>query len=352
MTSWGGTSMVTVRRSTLIILSRMGTRKKSPGPLAPLILPREKMTPRSYSLTMGTALPIRNSSTTTAMTAATAMPKPATCNNPKLTPNTPLSGPRRGRLPGDPAPPQMIVHRAPRRARERGEAHAGLPLERLPDALLLGLEQPPRAHVTRDGVYGRLGDDPFEGRGVDGGAVTRGDADVGYAAAALGPEDQVAGSGRPRDRRAHAVLGGRRVGQGDAERRVDEHRVAGAVLPDPDLAGSGGREHVGRAHVRRRLGDHVAPRTGAATGGGAAGGGGGGGLRPHSPGGGAGCGIVVLVIGSGRSLGGRRAALGGAVLGGGTGGGIVVLVIGSDRTLGGRRVALGGRRVALGVERG
>src|SRR5215207_5198613 len=210
MTSWGGTSMVTVRRSTLIILSRMGTRKKSPGPLAPLILPREKMTPRSYSLTMGTALPIRNSSTTTAMTAATAMPKPATCSNPKLTLNTPLSGPRRGRLPGDPAPPQMIVHRAPRRARERGEAHAGLPLERLPDA--------------------RLGDDPFEGRGVDGGAVTRGDADVGYAAAALGPEDQVACGGRAGDRRAVAHLSCRRVGQGDAERRVDEPRVAGAVL--------------------------------------------------------------------------------------------------------------------------
>src|SRR5215213_7869822 len=52
MTSWGGTSMVTILKSTLTILSTPGSRMNSPGPLGPpLTRPTRKMTPLSYSLT-------------------------------------------------------------------------------------------------------------------------------------------------------------------------------------------------------------------------------------------------------------------------------------------------------------
>lgn len=51
LTSCGGTSKVTVRRSTFRIMSRQGTVKKRPGPLAPpgRIRPSRNSTARSYS---------------------------------------------------------------------------------------------------------------------------------------------------------------------------------------------------------------------------------------------------------------------------------------------------------------
>src|SRR5215218_9008848 len=96
MTSWGGTSMVTVLRSILIILSTSGHNTKSPGPLGPpWTRPRRKITPRSYSLTTFIAL-----STTAAMniarinTTIAVTPIPTACNKPKgaYTRNPPLSG--------------------------------------------------------------------------------------------------------------------------------------------------------------------------------------------------------------------------------------------------------------------
>src|SRR5215211_8343420 len=111
------------------------------------------------------------------------------------------------------------------------------------------LEQPSRAHVARDGVYGSLGDDALVVGGVYGRPVARSYADVGDTTAALGPEEQVARGRLAPDRGAIAPLSGRRIGQRDAELGVDQHRVAGAVLSDVDLTGSRRREHVGRAHV-------------------------------------------------------------------------------------------------------
>jgi hypothetical protein len=60
MTSWGGTSMATVRKLTFTILSMMGTRSTSPGPcpVPPGLKmdradrPRRKITARSYSRRM------------------------------------------------------------------------------------------------------------------------------------------------------------------------------------------------------------------------------------------------------------------------------------------------------------
>ena len=53
----GGTSMVTVLRSILTILSTSGHNRKSPGPFGPpWTRPRRKITPRSYSLTTLRAL--------------------------------------------------------------------------------------------------------------------------------------------------------------------------------------------------------------------------------------------------------------------------------------------------------
>src|SRR5215203_313910 len=87
MTSWGGTSIVTVLRSTLTILFTNGINKNSPGPLAPpWTRPRRKMTPRSYSLTILMALVRTNkTTTTTATTTMAANPIPTDCNKPKIT---------------------------------------------------------------------------------------------------------------------------------------------------------------------------------------------------------------------------------------------------------------------------
>src|SRR3990170_1421499 len=86
MTSWGGTSIVTVLRSILTILSTNGSRTKSPGPFGPpWTRPRRKITPRSYSLTTLIAL-ISTEATKTSTTATAINPIPAgmACNKPKF----------------------------------------------------------------------------------------------------------------------------------------------------------------------------------------------------------------------------------------------------------------------------
>src|ERR671910_3442646 len=97
MISWGGTSIVTVLRSTLTILSTTGRRIKSPGPLGPpWTLPRRKITPRSYSLTTLMALNTTAATNIARITTTiAATPIPTACNNPKVayTRNPPLSWP-------------------------------------------------------------------------------------------------------------------------------------------------------------------------------------------------------------------------------------------------------------------
>src|SRR5215210_683727 len=93
--SWGGTSIVTVLRSILTILSTTGRRMKSPGPLGPpCTLPILKITPRSYSLTILMAL--STTETTNIATTTTTMapiPTPISCSKPKVAyiGNPPLS---------------------------------------------------------------------------------------------------------------------------------------------------------------------------------------------------------------------------------------------------------------------
>src|SRR5215213_4412310 len=86
MTSWGGTSMVTVLRSILTILSTNGHKKNSPGPLGPpWTLPSLKITPRSYSLTTLMALSMTDATTMTTTTRAmNAKPTLTACNKPKV----------------------------------------------------------------------------------------------------------------------------------------------------------------------------------------------------------------------------------------------------------------------------
>src|SRR4030066_269281 len=55
ITSCGGTSMVTVLKSTLTILSTKGIIKIIPGPLVAFNLPNRNITPLSYSLRILTA---------------------------------------------------------------------------------------------------------------------------------------------------------------------------------------------------------------------------------------------------------------------------------------------------------
>src|SRR5215212_5854081 len=97
MISWGGTSMVTVLKSILTILSTTGRRMKSPGPLGPpCTLPILKITPRSYSLTILIALSTTETTNiATITTTIAANPTPMDCNKPKVeyTRNPPLSWP-------------------------------------------------------------------------------------------------------------------------------------------------------------------------------------------------------------------------------------------------------------------
>src|SRR5579864_185726 len=72
MTSWGGTSMTTVRRSTLTICCAAGKTRKMPGPLTAVKRPKVKITPRSYSFNTLKAL----NSINAAMTTTTIMPMP------------------------------------------------------------------------------------------------------------------------------------------------------------------------------------------------------------------------------------------------------------------------------------
>src|SRR5918994_962864 len=86
MTSCGGTSMVTVLKSILTILSTNGRRIKSPGPLGPpCTRPRRKITPRSYSLTILTALSMTETTNiATITTKIAANPTPTACNKPNV----------------------------------------------------------------------------------------------------------------------------------------------------------------------------------------------------------------------------------------------------------------------------
>src|SRR5215212_2037090 len=97
MISWGGTSIVTVLRSILTILSTTGRRIKSPGPFGPpCTLPSLKITPRSYSLTTLMALSTTEATNiATITTTIAATPIPTACNKPKVacTINPPLSWP-------------------------------------------------------------------------------------------------------------------------------------------------------------------------------------------------------------------------------------------------------------------
>src|SRR5215208_6561367 len=97
MTSWGGTSMVTVLKSILTILSTSGHNTKSPGPLGPpWTRPRRKITPRSYSLTTLMALSMTEATNSARITTTiAATPIPTACNKPKVAykRNPPLSWP-------------------------------------------------------------------------------------------------------------------------------------------------------------------------------------------------------------------------------------------------------------------
>src|ERR671920_679500 len=86
MISCGGTSMVTVLKSILTILSTNGRRIKSPGPLGPpCTRPRRKITPRSYSLTILIALVRMDKTiTTTATNTMADTPRVSACNKPKI----------------------------------------------------------------------------------------------------------------------------------------------------------------------------------------------------------------------------------------------------------------------------
>src|SRR5215204_6271500 len=86
MTSWGGTSMVTVLRSILTMLSTSGKSRKSPGPFGPpWTLPSLKMTPRSYSLTTLMALTMTDRTKIATITTIATSPIPTACNKPKVT---------------------------------------------------------------------------------------------------------------------------------------------------------------------------------------------------------------------------------------------------------------------------
>src|SRR5215208_4742265 len=84
--SWGGTSMVTVLRSILTILSIRGRRMKSPGPLGPpWTRPILNITPRSYSFTTLMALSMTATMNIATITTRIApIPNPTACSKPKV----------------------------------------------------------------------------------------------------------------------------------------------------------------------------------------------------------------------------------------------------------------------------
>src|SRR5215208_1165345 len=93
--SWGGTSMVTVLRSILTILSIRGRRMKSPGPFGPpWTRPILNITPRSYSFTTLMALSMTATMNIATITTKIApIPNPTACHKPNavFTRNSPLS---------------------------------------------------------------------------------------------------------------------------------------------------------------------------------------------------------------------------------------------------------------------
>src|SRR5215217_2612052 len=97
MISCGGTSIVTVLRSILTILSTIGRKIKSPGPFCPpSTLPVMKIRPPSDSLTILMALSMTaTTNIATITTTIAANPTPTACNKPKVacTINPPLSWP-------------------------------------------------------------------------------------------------------------------------------------------------------------------------------------------------------------------------------------------------------------------
>src|SRR5918998_5793995 len=251
MTSCGGTSMVTVLKSILTILSTNGRRIKSPGPLGPpCTRPRRKITPRSYSLTILMALSMTETTNiATITTKIAANPIPTACKSAKLIENAPLGVLRI-------QPNSTIGARISGRRKMPATGPARFSFgSRLEESL--------RPHVARDVVdRGPLGDDTRKHRGVDRGTVAHGDTDVGnYPAAILAPEEQVALDGCAGDPATVAHLRARVIRQGDPELLVDEHREAVAVLLLVGYALRGPAEHVRRIKVLLALGDDVAPGT-------------------------------------------------------------------------------------------
>src|SRR5215211_6191950 len=164
MTSWGGTSRVTVLKSILTILSISGRRMKSPGPLGPpWTRPRRKITPRSYSLTTLMALNKTDATTTMATTRAMNAKPIRQCSSPVDT-----------------------NHADPTTARRTPDTR-GKPVLDLPLSLPLGqrdsLEEPPRPDVAIYVVYAGDGHLVMD-LGVDGSPVAHGYADVGDVSAA------------------------------------------------------------------------------------------------------------------------------------------------------------------------
>src|SRR5215217_7777123 len=192
ITSWGGTSMVTVLKSILTILSTSGIRINRPGPLAlPWTLPRRKITPRSYSLT--TLIALNNTEATSMATTTRAMNA-----NPMRSCSSPVATNHKDSTTSGEAPD----------TREGGRFRTSL--SRFSPARRVPLEKPPRPNVAVNVVY--VGDGHFTNpnnvaRGVDGSPVAHGYADVGdVSAAVLAPEEQVSRLGGTVDRRTVAHL--------------------------------------------------------------------------------------------------------------------------------------------------
>src|SRR5918992_18980 len=181
MTSWGGTSMVTVLKSILTILSTSGHNKKSPGPFGPpWTRPRRKITPRSYSLTTLMAL-YKTDATTTMATIRAMNAKPIReCSS--LVATNHADSTTAGRTP------------------ETGEEGPNQTSLSLPVYQRDSLEKPPRPDVAGYVVYAGDGHLIMD-LGVDGSPVAHGYADVGdISAAVLAPEEQVSGLGSTVDR--------------------------------------------------------------------------------------------------------------------------------------------------------
>src|ERR671912_2023715 len=180
MTSWGGTSMVTVLRSILTILSTKGRRMNSPGPLGPpWTLPRRKITPRSYSLTTLMALNKTDATTTMATTKAMNAKPIRQCSSPVATNHADSTTARRTPDTREEGPYWTSLSRFGQRG---------------------SLEEPPSPNVAIYVVYAGDGHLVMD-LGVDGSTVAHSYADVGdVSTAVLAPEEQVSRLGSTVDR--------------------------------------------------------------------------------------------------------------------------------------------------------